>query len=118
MSSASAPLKPQPFLSLTATLAVLLTFLSPLSARENWLQAPNAAVPPLNQLKASGNACGPTALLMACLMGSEKWQKSYAAIPGTDDKSRILSLIKRHGFVRSSHLPTRLRYNSKKGINN
>ena len=88
-----------------------------LVAQEEWLYAPNANTTPINQLKASGNACGPAALLNASQMGEKKWQASFAAIPGQNDRNRILSLIKKYGIVRSAHIPTRLRYNSNKGIN-
>lgn len=88
-----------------------------LSAQNDLIYAPNSRATPVNQLKASGNACGPAALLNAAKFGEKNWQASFAAISGDDDRSRILTLINKYGTVRSNHFSTRLRYNSQKGIN-
>lgn len=98
----------------------ILTFtllLLPLEAQENWLAAPNPPPPPINQLRTSGNACGPACLLDAFQCGSEKWQFSAAQITGETQQSRLIKIIRTYGARPSKQFPKQMRWNGKQGIN-
>lgn len=81
------------------------------------LAAPNRQFSPVNQLRLSGNACGPAALLNAYGFGSEKWQKVGSSIPGEGARGQMSYIIRAHGLHPSRHLPERLRWDRKNGIN-
>jgi hypothetical protein len=80
------------------------------------LTAPNPTFPPVNQLKVSGNACGPAALLNAFGLGSRKWQEVGRAVPGSTDRTRLTYLIRAYGLKQSQHLD-RLRWTKTRGVN-
>lgn len=79
-------------------------------------QAPNPSAPPVNQLRVSGNACGPAALIASFRCGNESWQKAATLLPGDDDKAHITQWIRRYGLRPSSTLKGRTRW-SNSGIN-
>ena len=99
-------------------LKALLTFLLllPLSGQENWLPAPNLSPKPINQLRTSGNACGPACLLDAFQCGSEKWQFSAAQITGETQKEKLIKIIQSYGAKPSKQFPKQMRWNRKEGI--
>lgn len=74
----------------------------------------NAAAP-ANQLRVSGNACGPAALLNAFRFGAPHWQRVSLTVAGDDDRERILTLIREIGMRPSKHLPGRARW-SRRGV--
>ncbi len=80
--------------------------------------APNADAPPVNQLRVSGNACGPAALLSSFRTGSESWQQvPRTLLPGAaDDKAQLTQWIRRYGLHPSATLNGRMRW-SNSGIN-
>jgi hypothetical protein len=78
--------------------------------------APNSSFPPVNQLKISGNACGPAALLNAFGFGNKKWQEVGAAVPGKNDRSKLTYVIRGYGLKPSRHLE-RLRWTKSHGVN-
>ena len=97
-------------------LALIFAFLLPLRAQEAWLTTPVRDSPPVNQLRTSGNACGPACLLDAFRSGSKKWQASLAQFEGDSDTQKIISIIKTYG-KKGSHLdPKRARWNTRQGI--
>lgn len=79
-------------------------------------QAPNPSAPPVNQLKVSGNACGPAALIASFRCGNESWQRAATLLPGDDDKAHITQWIRRYGLRPSATLKGRTRW-SNSGIN-
>lgn len=79
------------------------------------LVAANPQFEPLNQLRVSGNACGPAALLSAFGFGSARWQEPGKAVPGDDDRKRISYVIRGYGLRQSNHLE-RPRWNKTSGI--
>ncbi|MGC6427087.1 MAG: hypothetical protein ACON5H_08845 [Akkermansiaceae bacterium] len=91
--------------------------LLPLEARENWLSAPNPKPQPINQLRTSGNACGPACLLDAFQCGSEKWQFSAAQITGETQQERLIKIIRSYGARPSKQFPKQMRWNRRQGIN-
>jgi len=96
--------------------AVLATMADPASASPALRQAPNLSAAPVDQLSIAGNACGPAALLAAFRFGNTHWQRAAEAVPGTDDKSRLRSIIQTRGTVASAHIPGRIRW-SRSGVN-
>lgn len=99
-------------------IALLLILCSlPLLAQENWRAAPNLSHKPINQLRTSGNACGPAALLDAFQSGSEKWQQSAAVITGETQRARLLKIIQGRGAQASKLNPQRRRWDQRGGIN-
>jgi len=80
------------------------------------LTPPNPTFTPVNQLKISGNACGPAALLNAFGFGSQKWQELGTAVPGSTDRSRLTYVIRGYGLKQSQHLD-RLRWTKTRGVN-
>ena len=80
------------------------------------LTAPNPNFAPINQLKVSGNACGPAALLNAFGFGSQKWRELGSAVPGSTDRSRLTYVIRGYGLKQSQHLD-RLRWTKTRGVN-
>ena len=65
--------------------ASLILILASTSARGDVvldLVAANPEFKPLNQLRVSGNACGPAALLNAFRFGNTDWQRASNAITG------------------------------------
>jgi hypothetical protein len=78
--------------------------------------APNPAAAPVNQLRMSGNACGPAALLASFRSGNEAWQRAAASLPGTTDREQLDHWIRHHGRQPSSTLKGRQRWTSR-GIN-
>ena len=78
-------------------------------------EAPNLAAVPANQLSVAGNACGPAALLNAFRFGNSGWQRASNAIPGTNDRERILNIIGKTGMRPSAHVPGHVRW-SRRGI--
>ncbi|MEJ6560422.1 MAG: hypothetical protein QNK83_14435 [Akkermansiaceae bacterium] len=98
-------------------LALFLSCTLPLLAQENWRAAPDLSHKPINQLRTSGNACGPACLLEAFQSGSEKWQQSAAVITGDTQRARLLKIIKGHGARASKVNPKRRRWDQRGGIN-
>jgi len=97
-------------------LVLFLVFILPLQAQEGWLTTPVPNSPPVNQLRTSGNACGPACLLDAFRSGSKKWQTSIAQIEGKSDSQKIIGVIKAYG-KKGSHLdPKRARWNTRQGV--
>lgn len=95
---------------------LFLAFFLPLDAQEGWLSTPVRESPPVNQLRTSGNACGPACLLDAFRSGTQKWQSSIAQIEGESDTQKIIGIIKSFG-KRASHLdPKRARWNTRQGV--
>jgi hypothetical protein len=88
----------------------MFMLLAQLAVAEEMRQAPNIAATPANQLSVSGNACGPAALLNAFRMGNPGWMRVADSLPGSDDKQRILSIIRTYGMRPSSHLANRARW--------
>lgn len=79
------------------------------------LVAANPAFPPSNQLRISGNACGPAALLTAFGSGTAPWQELVHAIPAKEDRMRLSYIIRGYGSRPSNHLD-RKRWNRGGGI--
>lgn len=96
---------------------IFLCLLLSLEGQENWLPAPNPTPKPVNQLRTSGNACGPACLLDAFQCGSSKWQFSAAQITGETQKERLIKIIREYGARPSKHFPEQMRWNRKIGIN-
>lgn len=97
--------------SILAVLAVL-----PAAGDEGFdLVAANPGFPPANQLRLSGNACGPAALLTAFGSGTERWQERILLIPSKDSRLRMSYIIRVFGSRRSQHLD-RKRWNRDSGI--
>lgn len=78
-------------------------------------EVPANAAAPANQLRVSGNACGPAALLNAFRFGAPHWQRVSLAVAGDDDRERILTIIREIGMRPSKHLPGRARW-SRRGV--
>lgn len=93
---------------------VILTAPSALAALD--LVAPNPDFTPVNQLKVSGNACGPAALLNAFGFGNKNWQEVASSLPANDDRQRLTYIIRGFGLKPSSHLD-RLRWTKVRGVN-
>lgn len=72
---------------------------------------------PINQRRAHGNACGPASLLNAFQYGSDKWQKPYKAVPGTNSRSRIRYVVAAWGKRPSKHIKGAERWKPKEGVN-
>lgn len=103
---------------MTLNILAWALFALPLSAQENWLSAPNPTPPePINQLRTSGNACGPACILDAFQCGSAKWQYSAAQITGATQAERLLKIIRTHGNRPSKQLPKQKRWTRAEGIN-
>ncbi len=79
-------------------------------------EAPHPEAAPVNQLKISGNACGPAALLASFRCGGDAWQRAAGALPGTTDKEQLGQWIRRYGLRPSATLNGRMRW-STSGIN-
>ena len=82
-------------LRMIAALIIGLLALSPAASGNEKIDlvAPNPEFHPLNQLRVSGNACGPAALLSAFGFGSERWQELGKTVPGSNDRQRISAVI-------------------------
>ena len=93
----------------------LLATLQSTGAGELDRVAANPAFPPSNQLRISGNACGPAALLTAFGSGTDRWQELVRAIPAKDDRLRLSYIIRGYGSRPSNHLD-RKRWNGGGGI--
>ena len=100
---------------LAAALMLGLAAGSQVSARD--LVAPNPDARPLNQLRISGNACGPAALLSAFDAGSEAWRDLARSLPGKEERTRMSYLIRAHGLRPSASLAGRHRWDRKTGVN-
>jgi len=98
----------------TISLWLLLAF--PLFSQTNWLSAPVPDSPAVNQLRTSGNACGPACLLDSFRSGGEKWRKSLEKIPGDTDTKKIIAIIKGHANKSSRFDKTKSRWNPRAGI--
>jgi len=98
-------------------LIFLLIGALPLGAQLDWQTAPNLSSPPINQLRTSGNACGPACLLDAFQSGSEKWQQSAAVITGKTQRERLIKIIKGQGAKASKVNPKRRRWDQRGGVN-
>ena len=98
-----------------ATLAVGLALATAAAGRD--LVAPNPAAKPLNQLRYSGNACGPAALLSAFDAGSQEWRDLARSLPGSDERLRLSYVIRAHGLRPSTTLANRHRWDRKNGVN-
>jgi len=90
---------------------------SMLCAAELDLVTPNSTATPVNQLLASGNACGPASLLNSFRFGADRWQEVAKAIPGSTDKSRLVYVIRRFSVKESSHFPGKKRWTHTGGVN-
>ncbi len=77
--------------------------------------AANPSFPPANQLRISGNACGPAALVTAFGSGTERWRERIAIIPAKDNRLRTSYIIRAYGTRPSLHLD-RKRWNRTSGI--
>ena len=98
------------------TISLWLLLALPLFSQTNWLNAPVPDSPAVNQLRTSGNACGPACLLDSFRSGGEKWRKSLEKIPGSTDTEKIISIIKGHAN-KASHLDkTKPRWNPRAGV--
>ena len=97
----------------------MLTFLLPCSllAQEVITAANSTSASPINQRRAYGNGCGPASLLNAFQYGSEKWQKVFNAVPGTNSKTRIRYVVAAWGNKPSKHLKGTQRWKPKEGVN-
>ncbi|MCU0795829.1 MAG: hypothetical protein MUF31_07830 [Akkermansiaceae bacterium] len=91
-----------------------LVLIVSLGADDRW--APQAVAGPINQLVVSGNACGPAALLGSLRCGDDDSRAIYAAVPGNNDRSRLLYLIRTLGLRPSVSLRDRARW-TRQGIN-
>lgn len=78
--------------------------------------APNAGAVPFNQLRISGNACGPGAILSSFRSGSPKWQSALELVPGADDRETLSRWIRTYGLRPSATLKGRNRWTNA-GIN-
>ena len=87
---------------------------SPLGAETR--TAPNEGAAPVDQLRLSGNACGPAALLASFRCGSPAWQRGATSLPGSSDREQLALWIRRHGLQPSGTLKGRKRWTSA-GIN-
>lgn len=98
---------------------LLITALLPSSLlAQAVISAPNSAsASPINQRRAYGNGCGPASLLNAFQYGSEKWQKVYNSVPGTNSNRRIRYVVAAWGEKPSKHLKNTQRWDRKKGVN-
>lgn len=96
-------------------LLILLTIF-PLAAAPNWLAAPVAESPPVNQLRTDGNACGPACLLDAFRSGREKWRKSIGKIEGASDTAKVKNIIFKYATRGSRLDPKKARWNGRYGI--
>ena len=92
-------------------------FFLPLCAQDLSLRAPNEDFKFVDQRNGPVNSCGPASLLNAFGAGSDKWQKAYAKIPGTNDRSRISAIIKSWGLAPSAKLPDHKKWSPKSGCN-
>jgi len=81
------------------------------------IKAPNAKAEPINQRRAYGNGCGPASLLNAFQYGSEKWQKVFTSIPGTNSRTRISYVVRAWGNKPSKHIKGTQRWKPKEGTN-
>lgn len=79
------------------------------------LVAANAEFPPANQLRISGNACGPAALLTAFGSGTERWQERVRIIPSKSPRLRMSYIIRVFGSRQSQHLD-RKRWHPARGV--
>jgi hypothetical protein len=77
--------------------------------------AANPGFTPANQLRVSGNACGPAALLTAFGSGTERWRELGSIIPVEDERLRLTYIIRGYGSRQSQHLERR-RWNRNSGI--
>ncbi len=103
---------------MTKSLLLLSTIFTLFShGQKNWQTTPLPTSPPVNQLRANGNACGPACLIDAFRSGSNEWQKSIQQIKGANDTAKIISLIHSHGKKGSALNPKRYRWNGRYGIN-
>lgn len=98
-------------------LALIFLLLWSIQAHGNWLTTPVKDSPPVNQLRTSGNACGPACLLDSFRSGSKKWRASIQKIEGSTDNEKIIGIIKAHGRKGSRLDPKRARWNTRQGIN-
>ncbi|MDB4508448.1 hypothetical protein N9051_02565 [Akkermansiaceae bacterium] len=103
-------------MTLRLILALCLCLDIQLSAQQNWLGVPNPTPEPINQLRMSGNACGPASLLDAFQCGSEKWQFSAAQITGRTQKQRMMKIILDYGRKPSAQFPKQQRWQPRAGI--
>ncbi len=94
-----------------------LFYTSALLQGQNWLRAREAPPEQIDQLKQSGNACGPTCLLAAFGSGTERWEKVAKRVTSVNDRGRIQTVIRHWGMKKSRTLPNRLRYDFRKGVN-
>ena len=78
-------------------------------------EAPDPTAVPANQLVVAGNACGPAALLNAFRCGNSAWQRASAAISGSTDKERLLTIIRISGMRPSRNIPGHPRW-SRRGV--
>ncbi|YCM45206.1 hypothetical protein V2O64_04110 [Verrucomicrobiaceae bacterium 227] len=97
-------------------LVLFLALLLPLHSQEGWLTTPVRNSSAVNQLRTSGNACGPACLLDAFQSGSKKWQASVAKIEGDSDTQKIIGIIKSYGKKGSQIDPKRARWNTRQGV--
>ena len=82
------------------------------------ITAPNStSASPINQRRAYGNGCGPASLLNAFQYGSEKWQKVFTAVPGTNSNTRIRYVVAAWGKKPSRHIKGTQRWKPKEGVN-
>jgi len=100
----------------TRAISLWLLLALPLFAQTNWLDAPVPDSPAVNQLRTSGNACGPACLLDAFRSGGEKWRKSLEKISGDTDTTKIIAIIKGHANKASRLDKTKARWNPRAGI--
>lgn len=78
-------------------------------------EAPHIDAVAANQLVVAGNACGPAALLNAFRCGNPDWQRAGRAVAGSNDKERILAVIREIGMRPSKNVPGHPRW-SRRGV--
>lgn len=100
---------------LPALVVPLILSLQIIGAEELDLVASNLDFPPANQLRISGNACGPAALLTAFGSGTDRWQELVRIIPAKEERMRLSYIIRGYGSRPSKHLD-RKRWNRGGGI--
>jgi hypothetical protein len=96
--------------------SVLFILILPVAAAPPVRMAPNPSAKPVDQLVASGNACGPAALLNAFRFGSPPWQRVSSSIHGANDRELIYTIIRERGMRPSRHMNGHPRW-SRSGVN-
>jgi len=70
----------------------------------------------VDQLDLSVNACGPAALLYSFSAGSETWRRAFRAVPGGNDRERLVYVMKRYALQPSRHFRDQRRWSGRGGV--